>query len=52
MRRKSNIFTYEIDVAISHTEAENALRTAEEFVRLIADIVKKENPQKHFKMSC
>lgn len=49
MRRKRNIFTYEIDVTISHTEAENALHTAEEFVGLIVDIVKKENPQKHFK---
>ncbi len=49
MRRKRNIFTYEIDITISHTEAVVALRTAEEFVRLIIEIVKKENPQENFK---
>ena len=50
MRRKRNIFTYEVDVTISHTEAVNALHTAEEFVRLIVDKVKKENPQRHFEL--
>jgi uncharacterized protein (UPF0332 family) len=50
MRRKRNIFTYEIDVTISHTEAVNALHTAEDFVRLIADEIRKENPQGHFKL--
>ena len=49
MRRKRNIFTYEIDVTISHTEAVAALRTAEEFVRLIIEIIKKESPQGNFK---
>jgi len=49
MRRKRNIFTYEIDTAISHTEAVEALRTAEEFVRLIIGIAQKENPQGNFK---
>jgi len=49
MRRKRNIFTYEIDVAISRTETENALKTANEFVVLVRDIIKKENPQKTFK---
>jgi uncharacterized protein (UPF0332 family) len=48
MRRKRNIFTYEIDIIISQTEAVEALRTAEEFVRLIIEIVKKENPQGNF----
>lgn len=50
MRRKRNIFTYEIDVTISHTEAVSALHTAEDFVRLIVDMVKKENPQGHFEL--
>jgi uncharacterized protein (UPF0332 family) len=49
MRRKRNIFTYEIDITISYTEAVEALRTAEEFARLIIEIVKKENPQANFK---
>lgn len=49
MRRKRNIFTYEIDTTISHTEAVEALRTAEEFVGLIIEIVQKENPQGNFK---
>jgi uncharacterized protein (UPF0332 family) len=34
MRRKRNIFTYEIDVTISYTEADNALRSGEKFVTL------------------
>ncbi len=49
MRRKRNIFTYEIDITISHTEAVEALHTAEEFVRLIIGIAQKENPQGNFK---
>lgn len=49
MRRKRNIFTYEIETTISQTEASEALRTAEEFVRLIIEIVKKEHPQGNFK---
>jgi uncharacterized protein (UPF0332 family) len=49
MRRKRNIFTYEIDVAISDAEAVEGLRSAEEFVGLIIEIVKKENPQSNFK---
>jgi uncharacterized protein (UPF0332 family) len=49
MRRKRNTFTYEIDIVISHTEAESALNVAKEFVDLIKSIIKKENPQTHFK---
>ncbi len=41
MRRKRNIFTYEIDITISRTEAENALDTATKFVNLIKDKLKK-----------
>ena len=49
MRRKRNIFTYEIDVSISLTEANNALETAAKFVNIIKDIIIKENPQSNFK---
>jgi uncharacterized protein (UPF0332 family) len=49
MRRKRNIFTYEIDISISKSEASNALGTAVKFVDLIKDIIQKENPQMKFK---
>lgn len=49
MRRKRNIFTYEIDISISKTEADGALETAVKFVDLIKEAIKKENPQAHFK---
>ena len=48
MRRKRNIFTYDIDVSISRIEATNAFNTAEKFVALIKDIMRKENPQQSF----
>lgn len=49
MRRKRNIFTYEIDISISYTEAENAFDTATKFTDLIKEIIKRDNPQEHFK---
>lgn len=49
MRRKRNIFTYEIDITISRTEAEGAFDTAVKFVNLIKDVIKKESSQGHFK---
>ena len=49
MRRKRNIFTYEIDIAISRTEADNAFDTAAKFVDLIKDTMKENSPQAHFK---
>jgi uncharacterized protein (UPF0332 family) len=49
MRKKRNIFTYEVSISISKIEAENALNTAVKFVHLIEDIIKKENPQTEFK---
>lgn len=49
MRRKRNIFTYEIDISISYREAENAFDIATKFVDLIKDVMKKSNPQQHFK---
>jgi uncharacterized protein (UPF0332 family) len=48
MRRKRNIFTYEIDISISKSEATNALNSATRFVDLIKGIVQKENPQMEF----
>ena len=49
MRRKRNIFTYEVDISISKTEADGAFETAVKFVDLIKEAVKKESPQAHFK---
>ena len=49
MRRKRNIFTYEVDIPISKTEAVNALNTAAKFVDLMKELVQKENPQRQFK---
>ncbi len=50
MRRKRNIFTYEVDISISKSEAMNALSMATKFVDLIKGIVRKENPQMEFKL--
>lgn len=45
MRQKRNIFTYEVNIAISRTEAENALDTSVQFVNLIKTIIKQDDPQ-------
>ena len=49
MRRKRNIFTYEIDISISKSEASNALEKAKRFVDFIKGIIQKENSQMGFK---
>lgn len=49
MRKKRNIFTYEVSIPISKTEADNAIGVAMEFVGLIKNAIKKENPQAEFK---
>jgi uncharacterized protein (UPF0332 family) len=49
MRRKRNIFTYDVAVSISKTEANNALNTAVEFVEIIENFIKNEHPQTRFK---
>ena len=48
MRRKRNQFTYDPFVPVSKNEAENALKTAEEFVKKVLKIVQEENPQLRF----
>lgn len=45
MRRKRNIFMYDIEISISSVEAKNALDTAIEFVELIEKRIKDEQPQ-------
>ena len=49
MRKKRNVFTYDVDISISRTEANNALNTAEKFVNLIKNVIRKNSPQVHFK---
>ena len=48
MRRKRNQFTYDPFIPVSKIEAENALKTAEAFVKIVLKIVQKENPQLRF----
>jgi len=48
MRRKRNQFTYDPFLPVSKIEAENALKTAEEFVKIVLKLVQKENPQLRF----
>lgn len=45
MRRKRNIFMYDIEISISGSEANTALMTAVEFVDLIEKKIKEEQPQ-------
>ncbi len=49
MRKKRNIFTYEVSISISETEAKNALKSATDFIKAIRDIIEKENSQHKFK---
>ena len=46
MRRKRNYLIYGIGLIISEIEAENAIKTAEEFMEKIREIIQKKNPQK------
>jgi len=49
MRRKRNLFTYEVSITISELEVKNALKSASQFVKTIKDLIEKENPQYKFK---
>ncbi|MBA7497492.1 hypothetical protein ES704_00220 [subsurface metagenome] len=40
--------TYDPFLPVSKIEAENALKTAEEFVKIVLQLVQKENPQQRF----
>lgn len=48
MRRKRNQFTYEPDLPLGLNEAQQALKTADEFVQQILKQVRKESPQVEF----
>jgi len=48
MRRKRNLFIYEVNISISEDEVATALKSASSFVKAIRDIIEKENPQHKF----
>lgn len=48
MRKKRNILIYDISLAVSRTESTDVMNTAKEFIKLVSDIIKKENPQMKF----
>ena len=48
MRKKRNRFIYEPDIPCSMKEAKDALKTAEEFVDKISELIKEKLPQKEF----
>jgi uncharacterized protein (UPF0332 family) len=48
MRKKRNRFIYEPDMPCSIKEAKDAMKTAEEFVDKITELIKKNNPQEKF----
>jgi uncharacterized protein (UPF0332 family) len=50
MRRKRNVFSYDVDVSISPTEARNAIVTAEKFVTVIINLLDKESSQGKLKL--
>ncbi|MBU1906484.1 MAG: hypothetical protein KJ923_05750 [Candidatus Omnitrophica bacterium] len=51
MRRKRNLFTYEVSISISASEVKSALKSASNFIRIIRDVIEKENPQHRFKFN-
>ncbi|MBU1863177.1 MAG: hypothetical protein KKH94_05915 [Candidatus Omnitrophica bacterium] len=48
MRKKRNIFTYEVTIAISSSEVTSAIKSATQLTQAIQKIITKENPQHHF----
>jgi len=49
MRRKRNIFIYEVSISISEIEVNNGLKSAVELIKAVRDIIEKESPQHKFK---
>jgi len=49
MRRKRNIFTYEVSISISQEEVKNALTSASDFIQAVRELIEKEDPQHKFK---
>lgn len=50
MRKKRNYLIYGVGLTVSETETRNAIKTAEEFVGKVTDIIHAKNPQRKFKL--
>lgn len=48
MRRKRNIFVYDVGIPVSRTEAEAAIRIASKFIEIMRQMIKKESNQLNF----
>jgi len=48
MRKKRNLLMYDVGVLISHTEAEEAFRTAEQYLDKVRGFMEKQDPQLNF----
>jgi len=46
MRKNRNYLIYGMNLSLSKNEAENAIKTAEEFIKKIKELIQKKNPQK------
>jgi uncharacterized protein (UPF0332 family) len=49
MRRKRNIFTYELSISFSETEVKGALESAENFIKTVRNNIESEDPQHKLK---
>ena len=49
MRRKRNIFIYEVNISISEEEVNNGLESAVNFIKAVRDLIDQEDPQHKFK---
>ncbi len=48
MRKKRNIFTYEVSISISKSECKNAIAKASKFIKIVLNKIKQEKPQIEF----
>lgn len=48
MRRKRNLFIYELSISISGSEVDSALKSAATFITAIKSFIEQENPQYRF----
>lgn len=51
MRKKRNLLMYDVGVLISHSDAEEAFKTAEQYLGKVRDFMEKQDPQLKFDFS-
>jgi len=49
MRKKRNIFTYEVSISISEEEVKNGLKSATDLIKAVRELIEKEDTQYKFK---